>query len=306
MKVIILGKGEMLANLIRGTMLANAEIAGVFRYENLVYSGIKLFLHDFFKSSPALTLIKKYKLKDIKLKSANSDEFRNLLIKLNADILLVGTWREKISKEIYNTPTIASINVHPSLLPEYRGPNPYLQTIWHHEKFSGITFHLMNEKFDAGPILAQDKIEILEGDTGKELRNKTVFRARLLCARLLEKLKKGCVEPAEQNETEATYYGNVKPEDMTLDFTKETADEICAHIRAFHPFLPTYIQDGDSFKVTNPYKIKISTLKGSPAQVLAASESEMTIACKDGRAVEFSGLKKYRNRFNLKKLTEKR
>ncbi len=296
MKVVILGKGEMLANLIRGAMLADADIVGIFRYENLIYSKFKLLLHDFFKSSPDLTLIKKHKLNDIKLKSANSEEFRNLLVKLNADIVLVGTWKEKLSKETYNIPSVGTINVHPSLLPAYRGPNPYLQTIWHREKFSGITFHLMTENFDQGPILAQDKIEILEGDTGKELKNKTVFRARLLCARLLEKLKKGCVEPTDQDEEKASYFGNVRPEDMTLNFKKETAEEICAHVRAFHPFLPTYIQIENSFKIINPYQIKISALNGSPAEVLEQSETTITIACKDGKSVEFSGLKKYRGR----------
>ena len=296
MKVVILGKDEMLANLIRGAMLADADIVGIFRYENLIYSKFKLLLHDFFKSSPDLTLIKKHKLNDIKLKSANSEEFRNLLVKLNADIVLVGTWKEKLSKETYNIPSVGTINVHPSLLPAYRGPNPYLQTIWHREKFSGITFHLMTENFDQGPILAQDKIEILEGDTGKELKNKTVFRARLLCARLLEKLKKGCVEPTDQDEEKASYFGNVRPEDMTLNFKKETAEEICAHVRAFHPFLPTYIQIENSFKIINPYQIKISALNGSPAEVLEQSETQITIACKDGKSVEFSGLKKYRGR----------
>jgi methionyl-tRNA formyltransferase len=230
MKVIIIGKDDMLANLIRGAILANVEIAGVLRYENIYNSKFCLLFRDFFNSSPALTLIKKNKLNDLKISSANSEDFKNEIIKLNADVLLVGTWAEKIKKEILNTPKIASINVHPSLLPQYRGPNPYLQTIWHGEKFSGITFHLMTDKLDAGGILAQDKIEILDGDTGKELRNKTIFRARLLCARLLEKLKQGYIEPTIQDENFATYYPDIKPEDMTLDFSKETSEQIYIQI----------------------------------------------------------------------------
>ena len=50
MRVVLLGKGEMLSNLIRGVMLSEAEIAGVFRYERLKFSPIKMFLHDFFNS----------------------------------------------------------------------------------------------------------------------------------------------------------------------------------------------------------------------------------------------------------------
>ena len=126
MKVIILGKGDMLTNLIRGCLISGAEIVGVFRYENLFLNKFHLFMHDFFKPSPELTLIKKHKLNDIKLKSANSEAFKDIILKTNADIMIVGTWAEKINADVFNMPKIASINVHPSLLPKYRGSNPYL------------------------------------------------------------------------------------------------------------------------------------------------------------------------------------
>lgn len=134
MKVVIIGKGEMLSNLIEGTLSAGCEIVGVLRYEKTVMPPLLLKLRDFFKTSYEVTLIKNKKIHEINCKSANSKEFKNELIKLNADILLVGTWREKLKKDIIDTPTIASVNVHPSFLPKYRGPNPYLQTILHNEK----------------------------------------------------------------------------------------------------------------------------------------------------------------------------
>ncbi len=294
MRVIIIGRGNMLANLIRGCMLSKVDIVGVLRYENLYLSKFDLLLHDLFKSSPDLTLIKKHKLYDIKCKSANSAQFKNEILKLNADILLVGTWAEKLSNDVINMPAIGSINVHPSLLPKYRGPNPYLQTILHQEKYSGVTFHLMNDKLDAGGILAQDKIEILPVDTGKELREKTIFRARLLCARLMEKLKNGCIEPTEQIEADASYYKDVSPEDMTLDFYKETAEEIYARIRAFHPFKPTYIQIGKKFYIVNPYTCKITEATGNPYEIVAKGKNKLIVACKDGKCIEFNDLKKYR------------
>lgn len=296
MKVVLLGKGEMLANLIRGCILAGVDIVGVFRYERCLYSNLRLFWQDCFMPSPELTLIKKHMLYEIKCKRANSSEFKAEIIKLNADVILVGTWRERLKKEIYELPVIGTINVHPSLLPKYRGPNPYLQTIWHGEKESGVTFHLMNENFDEGAILAQAKVEILEGDTSRELKNKTVFKARILCAELLEKLKTSVIVPIKQDESKATYYKNINPEDMTLDFTKETAEEICAHIRAFYPFLPTYIQFGNKFYVTNPYKISTTKQSGVAGDILVEDlkNKSLTIAAKDGVGVCLSGLKLYR------------
>ena len=299
MKVVILGKSYMLANLIRGAILANTDIVGVYRYENLYLNKIQMFLHDLIKPTPELTLIKKYKLNDMKFKSANSTEFKKEILKLNADIILVGTWSEKLDKELIELPRIATINVHPSLLPKYRGPNPYLQTIWHREKYSGVTFHLMTEKLDAGPILAQAKVEILNIDTGKELRNKTVFCTRLLCEELLNRLKNGCVAPVEQNESESTYYKEIDSKDMTLDFTKETSKEILSHVRGFYPFRPTYIQDKNCFWVVNPYKIKITDLRAKPATIISREKNSLIIACKDGLGIKFENLKKYNMLYKL-------
>ncbi len=257
MKVVILGKGEMLSNLIEGTLNANCQIAGVLRYERTVMPPILLALRDFFKSSPDVTLIKQVKINEIKCNSANSDEFKKEILKLNADIILVGTWHEKLKKEIIDLPVIASVNVHPSFLPKYRGPNPYLQTILHQEKKSGITFHLIDEQFDRGPILAQEEIEILPCDTGKELKERTVYRARIMCTDILNKLNEGLIIPVNQNEKEAVYYPNIKAEDMMLDFSKESAEQIHARIRAFHPWLPCYVTYKNRYFIPNPYKLRI-------------------------------------------------
>lgn len=294
LRVVILGRDGMLLNLIRGAMLADAEIVGVFRYERTAYSSLRLFIHDFFKSSPEFTLMKKHKIYDIPFKSVNSQAFKNFLIKENVDVILVGSWSEKIIKDIINTPVIGTVNVHPSLLPEYRGPNPYLQTILHGEKRSGVTFHLMSEKFDAGPVLAQKEIEILSGDTGKELKNKTVFQARLLCADLLQKLEGGFIIPLEQDEKAASYYGNVKPEDMTLNFEKETAQELINRIRAFHPWLKTYFQYKDLFFIVNPYQVEIVENGANAGEIIEKDKDSLTVAAKDGKALKMSGLKLYK------------
>ena len=294
MKVVILGKGSMLSNLIRGVMLANCEIAGVFRYERLKFHPFVLKLYDFFKSSPEYTLIKKHGFKDLPFTSANSEEFKKFLIKENVDLVIVGTWCEKLQKEIIDVPVIGTVNVHPSLLPKYRGPNPYLQTIWHGEKKSGLTFHLMTEKFDRGPILAQAEVEILDGETGKELRNKTVFQARLLCSELIAKLGEGLVIPVPQDEEKASYFKNVAPADMTLDFSKESSIELLRHIRAFYPWLRTYFQYGNCFFVVNPYNAEIVDGEGQAGQIIAKDINSLTVATLDGKALKMDNLKLYK------------
>lgn len=308
MKVVILGKGEMLSNLIEGTLDAKCEIAGVLRYERTVMPKILLSLRDFFKSSPDVTLIKQHKLHEIKCNSANSEEFKKEVLRLNADIILVGTWREKLKKEITDLPVIASVNVHPSYLPKYRGPNPYLQTILHREKKSGITFHLIDEKFDNGAILAQQEIDIMPDDTSKELKSRTVYQARKMCSSILSNLETGLIIPVQQNEKDATYFQNIKAEDMMLNFEKETAEEIHARIRAFHPWLPCYVKYKNKYFIPNPYKLRIldeintkkllkknnikSTQAGNIIHTNYKSRT-ITVMCKDGKSLKMIGTSLY-------------
>lgn len=295
MKVVILGKGEMLSNLIEGTIDSGCEIAGVFRYEYTM-NDIFLPFKDFFKPANDLTLIKQYKLHQIKCNSANSEEFKRELIKLNADVMLVGTWGEKIKKEIFNTPVIASVNVHPSLLPKYRGPNPYLQNILHRETKSGLTFHLINEKFDEGAILTQKQIQILPNDTSKELKERTVFQARLMCAEILKKLEYGVVIPIAQKNEDASYFPNISDNDKMLDFQNETAEQIHARIRALHPWLPTYYAYKNKFFIPNPYKLKILNAdKGKVGEIIDFDYKirSITVKCLNGKALKMDGVKLY-------------
>ena len=162
----------------------------------------------------------------------------------------------------------------------------------------------MNEDFDKGAILAQKQIKIFPGDTGKELKERTVFQARILCAELMQKLGSGLVIPVEQNEKEASYYPNIKPDDMMLDFEKESAEQIQARIRAFHPWLPCYVTYGKKFFIPNPYKLKIideahtksyinkhCLNNPKPGDIIHTNYKSraITVMCKDGNSLKMVG-----------------
>ena len=80
---------------------------------------------------------------------------------------------------------------------------------------------------------------------------------------------------------------------MTLDFKNETSDEIYRHIRAFYPFRPTYIDDGNNFWIVNPYKIRFTDLTEKPNTIIKNKKGSLLVACKDKKVIEFFGLKKY-------------
>lgn len=299
MKVVIIGKGLMLSNMILGAVDSGAKIVGVLRYETTTLNRILQNLRDLFNPSYEYTLIKQLKLKNLDFESVNSDDFRQFLIKNNIDMLLVGTWKEKISPQTFNIPTIGTVNIHPSLLPKYRGPNPYLQTILNGEEFSGVTLHLVEKGYDTGAILLQEKVKILPTDTSKELRERTVLAARKLVTQLFNELNSNIITPIKQIEAKATYYKNITGIEKMLDFSNQTAEEISRTVRALHPFLPCYITHKSKFFVVNPYKIEIlkeSFPDNKPNDIIAKSsdENSLTIVCKDQKAVKFKDLTLYK------------
>ena len=237
LRVVIIGYGEMFTNLIAGTLDANCEIVGVLRNEMVKYNSLIRKLKDTFLPSLDYNYIQSYNLPEIRARGVNTKEFKKALLKLNPDIVLVGSWGERISKEIYDIPKIATINAHPSLLPKYRGPNPYFWVIRNREQTTGISFHLVDGDYDTGAILAQEEIKIYPSDTGKTLKERTVLAARGVVCELLKDLSEDIIIPLTQNEDKSTYYSH--PCGLELDFSKP-AEENYALIRAIHPWGEAY------------------------------------------------------------------
>ena len=249
LNVVIVGYGEMFTNLIAGALDANCNIVGVFRSEMIKYNPLYRKIKDILNPSLDYNYIRSYSLNEIKAKSVNSKEFKNAVLKLNPDIILVGSWGEKIKKEIYDLPKIATINAHPSMLPKYRGPNPYFWTIRNQEKSSGISFHLVNNDYDTGAILAQEEVKIYPSDTGKSLKERTVLTARGVVCELLKDLSEDIIIPLSQSEEKSSYYSY--PSDLQLDFSK-SADENFSLIRAIHPWGNAYFYNN-----TTCFKAKV-------------------------------------------------
>lgn len=299
MKVILLGKGKMLANLIESAIETGVEIAGVFRYERTTLTAFQLLLHDFFRTSHDLTLIKKYNLPEIKCRSVNSKNFKENVLKNNIDLILVGTWREKLDNAVIKLPKIGTVNLHPSLLPKYRGANPYMQVIKNRETKTGVTLHLMDENFDTGAILLQKEVDIYPSDTGVEVRERIFSATRDLTSKFLIEIQNEIIVPVKQNEARATYFKNISDEEKMLDFTQKTAEEMSAHIRALHPWLPCYITLGKRFLKVNPYKLEIlipQKLKPESAGKIIAKDTQtqsLSIICSDGKILKMSGVRLY-------------
>lgn len=246
LKVVIVGSGEMASSLLLGVKEAGHKIVGIFRQERVTTPTITRLFKDLFAPSDFYLLSKTYKIPEIKADSVNSQEFRNAVRKLQADIIIVGSWGERFSKKTILTPRLATINCHPSYLPAYRGPNPYMSTISNGEEKTGITFHLMDENYDTGEILLQKEVPILFSDNGYTLKLRCAQQARTALKELLPLIENGAVNPIKQNEAKASYFKRITSKDIYIDFSM-SATEIYNKVRGFSPWAFCYLKVRNQF-----------------------------------------------------------
>ncbi len=291
MKIIVAGYGEMFRALCEGVLSSKHELIGVFRHENVIFNPVRRFFRDICIPSDDYIFIKNHNLYEIKAESVNSKKFKDELIKLKADIIFVGSWSEKFSVQTINIPKKACINVHPSMLPKYRGPNPYLQVILNGEKQTGITFHLMDSDYDSGSILYQIPVEILKNDTGKSLKYRCCNIAKKETAVLLNDFELKYKNKFKQDESKASYQHQISLADSILDFSKETAEETDKRIRALNPWLDCHICYKNEFFTFADYKISAEKSDKPPASIVNKTDNSLFIVCKDGIVIEFISLK---------------
>lgn len=290
-KVVIIGYEQMFAKLISGCIQAGYNPVGVMRYEKVLYHPWLLALKDLIIPSKDKSFISGYDLYEINATSVNSEDFRRELVRLNADIVFIASWGEKLHKKTIDVPKIATINCHPSLLPKYRGPNPYAQVILNGETKTGVTFHLVDENYDTGAILAQKEVEIKPDDTGGILKTKCTIAASELVGELLRQMDNEMVLPVNQKEEIASYQPQICEKDVLLNF-EHTAESIDRRIRAFLPWTKCYIPHGNVFFTFKKHEIVDETCE-RPSKLVDFDSDSLSIITGDKKIMKFSGIKIY-------------
>ena len=239
LRVVILGYGELAQSLVLGILQTKHKIAGVLRWKRYKPNRLSAFIKDTFAPEVLLSIIRTHNIKDINAEKANSEKFIKEMKKLKPDVIIVGSWGEILKKEIIDIPKVACINCHPSLLPKHRGSNPYISAIRQGEMTTGVTFHLMDEKIDAGDILLQAEVPISELETGYSLKKKCAFMAKENIQILLDRLERGEIIPTGQKDSEASHFSILAEEDAIINW-HESAEFIHNQIRGLHPWIKCY------------------------------------------------------------------
>lgn len=201
---------------------------------------------------------------------------------LKPDLIIIAAYGQIIPAEILNIPKYGCLNVHPSLLPKYRGSSPIQTAILNGDEKTGVTIMQVTEKMDAGPILANSEIQISKSDTTEELSKKLSKVGAQLLIETLPKYLSGEIKPQPQDDTQATYCQLIKKEDGHINWNKK-ADEIERMTRAFHPWPGTFtFWNSKLIKIFPPINYQLSTINYRPGIIFLTSDKKLAIACKDG------------------------
>jgi methionyl-tRNA formyltransferase len=200
---------------------------------------------------------------------------------LNPDIIIVASYGKIIPEKIINCSTYGTINLHPSLLPKYRGPTPVHSAILNNEKITGTSIILLNNDVDAGPIILQEKYKI----NNNEYLNKLTTELFKIGAKNILKIlnnPKLILKAINQNENIATYTNKINKKDGRINWN-QSGDEIIQLIKAFSENPGTYsFLDNKKIKIFKARFLENNNQKNEIGKLGQSNDNELFVSINKG------------------------
>ena len=213
--------------------------------------------------------------------SLKDDSLIQQLDDLKADIYVVVAFRI-LPENIFTLPRLGTINVHPSLLPKYRGAAPINWTIIRGERETGISIIQLSKEIDAGGIILQEVIPIFPDETAGFLHDRLAVKGADLLMEAIEGIQKGKSSPEAQEDRLATSAPKLKREDCHISFT-QTSDQVKNWIHGLSPFPTAYaFIRNDRLNFYKARSLPDETFEAPPGTILIADGKTLRIACEKG------------------------
>lgn len=200
---------------------------------------------------------------------------------MNPDFFITFAFGQILSQEVLNIPKYATVNLHASLLPKYRGANPIQRCIYNGDKVTGITTMLTVKELDAGDICQTEEIDITENMTDLELKEIISKKSPELIYSTVKGLYNGSINPKKQNEQEVTYAAKFTKLDGGIDWTKEA---YCIHnqVRSMVDFPGAFtFVNGKLLKIIET-RIVNKPAPGMPGEITDISKSGICVCTGKG------------------------
>ena len=211
------------------------------------------------------------------------DAFFDLLQELAPDLIVVTAYGKILPERVLNYPKFGCVNVHGSLLPEYRGAAPMQRAIMDGKTVTGITTMMMNKGLDTGDMLLKGEVPIESCDNFETIHDKMGVCGAEVLQRTLDAIKNGTLTREVQDDSLATYAAKIEKSDCVIDFTR-SARQLHDQIRGLSPFPLAFTRtpDGKLLKVTAAEVCEAEGTAAPAGTVLSLSGGKVTVACGEG------------------------
>ena len=171
------------------------------------------------------------------------------MLSFKADAAIVAAYGIMLPSFVIDKFPLGIINLHPSLLPEYRGASPVATAILQGSKEPGVTIMKIDEGMDTGPILKQKSVKIGKYEKCDALTERLFISGSNLLVETLDEMQTSGIEPIPQNDSKATLTERLKRQDGEIDW-KQSSEQIYRAIKAFHPWPGTFTKfNGQRLKI---------------------------------------------------------
>ncbi|MFC1861854.1 methionyl-tRNA formyltransferase [Chloroflexota bacterium] len=244
MRVIFMGTPEFAVPPLGRLILNHYQVAAVYTQpDKMAGRGRSLV------ASPVKRVAMNWKLPVVQPASFREAEVMAQLADFHPDVIVVAAYGQILPQSVLDIPKYGCINIHPSLLPEFRGASPVAAAILAGSEFTGVSIMLMDRGLDTGPVLARAQVSISAQDTTGSLMAKLSLIAAQLLQEVLVFWLRGEITPQPQDEAEATYTSMLSRQDSEIDWHLSAVD-IWRRVRAFHPWPGCYTRwQGRQLKV---------------------------------------------------------
>jgi len=272
MRIIFIGSGELGLPALK--RLAPEICCVVTAPDKPAGRGLKAL------STPIKILALSLNLPVLETENVNSAEMIKKLKSCRPEIMLVAAFGQMLKKAVLEIPEKGVFNIHPSLLPKYRGAAPVEHAILNLERETGVTIIAVTPRMDAGPILSQKKAAIRPDDDTPALSQRLAEIGAELAVKSLRQVARGTAALTIQAEDAATYAAKITKGDGLVDWHKSAA-EITAKVRAFIRWPRTYTFCGDRKIIiygARPVN-KTAPHPAKPGAILKADNNGIEVSC---------------------------
>jgi methionyl-tRNA formyltransferase len=232
-------------------------------------------------ASPVKTLALEHNIPVYQPENFKSDEAKQELADINADIMVVVAYGLLLPKAVLDTPRLGCINVHGSILPRWRGAAPIERSIWAGDKETGVTIMQMDVGLDTGDMLQIATVPIEATDTSATIYEKLADLGPATLVECLNAIEQGAVSPVAQDDELANYAKKLSKEEARIDW-QQPAEFIERCIRAFNPRPISYFMvDDKNIKVWKAH-VENSTASATPGTIIQADKSGIHVMTGDG------------------------